>query len=93
MPTFSVEDNWNEDNSIIDHWRALKMKGISTQFSLEEKYPLIRNYLTQRNPEGHPICSSKRCDKNGIQHASRCERQKHACALLISSFPGNGSST
>ena len=90
MPTFVVEENWNDHKAIVDHWRALKIKDISSQFSLEEKYPLIRNYLTQRKPgKRQPICNSKRCDPNGIQHATHCEKQKQGCALLMSSFPGN----
>ena len=90
MPTFAVEENWRLENTIVDHWRSLKQDGVASQFALDDKLALIRNFLTQRNPgEGQPICTSKRCGQNGILHTDRCHGSKHrGCALLMSSFPG-----
>ena len=36
MPTFVVEQLWEQDRLIIDHWRALKVGAITEKFKVEE---------------------------------------------------------
>ncbi len=37
MPTFTVEENWNSDKAIVDHWRSFKLDRVTSQFSLRDK--------------------------------------------------------
>ena len=61
MPTQFVEDNWYDNSRVIDHWRALTVNDITTQFSLDDRVELIRTFLSRTGDldSGETYCDQR----------------------------------
>lgn len=88
LPVFTAEKNWVTSQYIVDNWRALKLDAVTSQFMLNDKHGLIKNYLTHRDKSSNlRYCSGGSCT-NGIFHGHQCQHYKNKCALLLTSYPG-----
>ncbi|KAI0225558.1 hypothetical protein LSAT2_023695 [Lamellibrachia satsuma] len=87
LPVFTAEKNWVTSQYIVDNWRALKLDAVTSQFMLNDKHGLIKNYLTHRDKSSNlRYCSGGSCT-NGIFHGRQCQHYKNKCALLLTSYP------
>ena len=90
MPSFIVEQNWNDSRLIIDHWRALQLPEVVEQFQMIEHLDLVERVLTSSNlAKNRRYCSGSECEQ-GVMYENQCRQENAKCALMVSSFPGRG---
>lgn len=94
MPTSVVEKSWEESRQIIDHWRALEIDEVASQFA-PHNHDRIVDWSRTNYTAGHHICHIRHrhhCHQGILKVGSRSGKclSQDECALLVSSFPDIG---
>ncbi|XP_023218395.1 uncharacterized protein LOC111620654 [Centruroides sculpturatus] len=79
-----VHKLWQENNTILDHWRAFQKEEISSLFDISEKE--LKRYAFYNNKKYY--CQFPECE-NSYYKPPQCRRPNVICATLLSDYSGN----
>lgn len=94
LPTFVVDQVWNRSFIAIDHWKALHLAEVTSQFSLSDDMDWLRNHLTRLQPGLNASYCDVICDvcRDGICYLTQqCQHPPSKCAVVIASEPSQQS--
>lgn len=92
LPTSMIDEIWNKSTIALDHWKALQLTEVTSQFALSGKMDLLRNVLTKINLTSQETLCEEIAEEcfNGLYYPpNHCHQLPDQCAVLISSTPGS----